>query len=90
MQKFYFLAASLLLLCAGFTSCSDDNDDPQPPQPGPDPVERLAYVTIQGNQYGGVSGSIDGLNLDAGETHTDAFFAANQQSLGDTPQQSVR
>ena len=90
MQKFFYLAASLLFLCAGFTACSDDDDAPNPPHPTVDPVAKQAFVTIQGNQYGGVAGSMDCLNLSSGETLTDLFFATNQQSLGDTPQQAVR
>ena len=81
MQKFFYLAASLLLLCAGFTACSDDDDAPNPPHPTIDPVAKQAFVTIQGNQYGGVAGSMDCLNLSSGETLTDLFLTYLQDFI---------
>ena len=90
MLKHFKLAACVLLLSAGFAACSDDDEpdliiDPTPPNYGPS-----AYVVNQGNMYGGVSGSMDCIYLMVGNTAPDAFYAANRQSLGDSPQQAVR
>ena len=90
MFKHFKLAACVLLLSAGFAACSDDDEpdliiDPTPPNYGPS-----AYVVNQGNMYGGVSGSMDCIYLMVGNTAPDAFYAANRQSLGDSPQQAVR
>ncbi len=89
MFKHFLPSALLLLLSAGITACSDD--DPITPQTPPaSPSSTSAYVLIQGNQYGGVSGSIDLIDMNNHTVATDAFYAVNQQSLGDTPQTAVR
>lgn len=89
MFKHYLQAALLVLLSAGITACSDD-DSITPPAPPANPSPTTAYVLIQGNQYGGVSGSIDQIDLENHTVTTDAFFATNKQSVGDTPQTAVR
>lgn len=89
MFKHFKLAACVLLLSAGFAACSDDDE----PELIIDPVPTFrtsAYVVNQGNMYGGVSGSMDCIDLLQGITTSGVFYATNQQSLGDSPQQSVR
>lgn len=80
-----FLLAGLLL-----TSCSDEDSSLLPPDPVlPTPK---AYVVNQGNQYGGVAGSIDALSYTADDTASvldDVFTLTNQCSLGDGPQEAV-
>ncbi len=90
MLKHFKLAALALLVAVGFTACSDDTTDT--PQPAPQPVRGEAgfYVVNQGNQ-GTIDGTISYVSLadDAVNTTADAFFAANNQSLGDSPQKAI-
>ena len=89
MLKHFKLAACVLLLSAGFAACSDDDEpdliDPTPPNYGPS-----AYVVNQGNFYSGVTGTMSYLNFADGSVTGNAFFNANSQHLGDTPQAPVR
>ena len=90
MFKSIKFAAIALLLCAGFTAC-DDNDDPQPTPPT-DWQENVsgAYIINQGNQYGGVDGSLTALDVTNWGTTENAFKTANGgMSLGDSPQAAV-
>ena len=84
MFKHLKFAAIALLAGAAFTACSDDDPKPLPtPQAG----EQGAYVINQGNQYGGVAGTVTAVSFNPWQAGTaDAFAAANSQSLGDTPQ----
>lgn len=86
LNKFY---SALLGLCAALvlTACSDENDSPVPAEYHP--VTAEAVVVNQGNYYGGVAGSLASIDFTT-HTLTDGIFqAANDQSLGDTPQNAV-
>lgn len=81
------LAALSLLVCAGFTACSDDE-----PTPTPAPAlrgQRGFYVLCQGNQN-----QLDGTmeffsSTDEASRTSNLFYTANQKSLGDSPQRPV-
>ncbi len=78
------LAACALLAALTFSSCSED-ENPVIVTPSKT-VTTGAYIINQGNYYGGVSGSVDMLNLSDGTYSRNAFHAANGQSVGDSPQ----
>lgn len=101
MYKFLKFAAFALLFAGAFAACSDDDESVDPTDPtgptGPttvvdptSPEAMTAYVINQGNMYGGVAGSIDGLNSTEGLVVSGLFQSVNSQSLGDTPQAAVR
>ncbi len=83
MKKFKIALFSLFATLA-FSSCSED-EEPFVPTPTTTPTTG-AYVINQGNYYGGVSGSVDALDLSGGTYSRNAFRAANNQSVGDSPQ----
>lgn len=90
MFKHLKLAVLAGLLATGFTACSDD-ENILPPNPQPStPAVTGAYAVIQGNQWGGVPGSMDELDFAKKTVASGAFYAANGQALGDTPQAGVR
>lgn len=74
------------LLALSLTACSDD--DPILPPPTP-PSSNGMLVICQGNQYSGITGSIDAIDFTSKTVTRDAFFAANRQALGDTPQGGI-
>ena len=78
-------AALALLLSAGFAACSDDESEVITPKDWTNDANG-AYVINQGNQYGGVAGSVSYLDLTTWNVTDNVFQAANDQSLGDTPQ----
>lgn len=94
MIKFLKMAAAALLLMPVFTACDDDDSPVTPPDPVvKNTVLSTMYVTIQGNQYGGVPGSIDFIEggvADMTTVTSDLFTQTNRQSLGDSPQHAVR
>lgn len=90
MKRFFkqiMLAACCLLAGGLLTGCDEDSDvnvsDFVPGREG-------AYVVNQGNFYGGVTGTMSYLNFADGSVTGNAFFNANSQHLGDTPQAPVR
>lgn len=78
------LAAVALLVSVGFSACDDEEEivNWQEQVTG-------AYVINQGNQYGGVAGTISGIDFTSFSVSDGLFFAANNQSLGDTPQKGI-
>lgn len=78
-----------LLSLLATASCSDDDSAISPVPPGPGPVLETVFVINQGNYYGGVAGTIDRINMDDSTTVSSCFYAANQQSLGDSPQGAI-
>ncbi len=82
MKKLKFAA---LLLVAALTGCSEEENPYVVPQPLPLGAEGC-YVINQGNQYAGITGSIDGVDFTSGTYAAALFYAVNGQSLGDTPQ----
>ncbi|MGN0238222.1 MAG: YncE family protein [Lepagella sp.] len=92
MKKLFYLLF-LPLLGMSMVSCSDDDKDPENPDvPGGDdePVVVLGptdvYVLTQGNMYSNIEGSLDAISLFDMNIKTGIFKAANNRSLGDTPQ----
>lgn len=88
MKKNFLFTALSLSLCIGFTSCSDDNDEPQAPVY----EEALSgiYVINQGNMGAKISGSITAYDFAKGSATQNAFSAANANTpLGDTPQSAI-
>lgn len=81
-------AALALLLSAGFAACSDDETEIPPVKDWTNDANG-AYVVNQGNQYGGVTGSVSFIDLSSWNVTSNAFLSANGQSLGDTPQAAV-
>lgn len=87
MLKHLKLAAAALIVAAGFASCGDDDPAPAPqPQPGD---EWKAFIINQGNM-GTVDGTVSAIGTDGSTVTAAAFYATNQQSLGDSPQAAVR
>lgn len=94
LQKIFLHALLGLVVAAGFTACSDDETTPgtnpvnpiQPVLPG----RTTAYVVNQGNQYGGITGSLDVLSLTDHTVTSGVFKTVNDRALGDTPQKPVR
>lgn len=92
MFKFLKYASFAFIASLAFTACSDDDDV----TPTIDPVlpseMSEMYVINQGNQYGGVSGSISQTTFSEGNFTVipDIFRTTNGQYLGDTPQRAVR
>ena len=78
------LVAAALLICAGFTACSEDEPViPTTPLRG----EQGFYVINQGNM-GVLDGTLDFFSTDS--TRSEGIFkAVNNKSLGDTPQRAV-
>ena len=92
MQKFFFRMALCLCVAAGLAACEDDETPETPPAVQPTRGERGMYVVNQGNSYAptAVDGSISYFSFEEGGTNvSDLFYAANNQSLGDTPQRAV-
>lgn len=89
MFKHFKLAAVALLISAGFTACSDDDDNDFIVDPVT-PVSTSAYVVLQGNMASGVLGEIDQLNFKDSTVTSNVFKTTNGMALGDTPQAAVR
>ena len=93
MFKYIKLAALALLFSVGFTACDDDDDyNYVDGNNTPAFSTSEAYVLIQGNMYGGVSGSIDKLLLSengGASVQKDFFTLTNKQQLGDGPQEGL-
>lgn len=85
LKKFY---PFLLGLCAALvlTAC-DENDEPVTPTYHS--VTAEAVVVNQGNYYSGVAGTLASLDFSTATLTDGIFQAANDQSLGDTPQNAV-
>lgn len=84
------LAAMALLVATGFAACDDDNEADIEKQFVPTYEGKTAYVITQGNQGNKLPGGIDLLNLESKTVTSGAFYSANGQYLGDTPQSAVR
>lgn len=82
-MKLALLALSATLL---FTACSDDDE---PAKVIYTTTTSEAVVINQGNQYGGVAGTLSVLDLTSSTLTDGVFQAANGQSLGDTPENAV-
>lgn len=81
------LVAAALLICAGFTACSED--EPVIPTTPTTPLRggQGFYVINQGNM-GVLDGTLDFFSTDS--TRSEGIFkAVNNKSLGDTPQRAV-
>lgn len=79
------LLASLSALC--FTACSDDDennliiDDPT--------TYQGIFVLNQGNFYNNIIGSITNIDSEKGMAYQDVFMAANDRTIGDSPQAGI-
>ena len=84
MKKLLLLGATLCMM-AGFSACSDNGND------GPDSSETLSgfYTINGGNKRGKVPASITSYDFETGKATQNAFFAANDQQVGDGAQMGV-
>lgn len=84
-MKKSFLIGALACLCAGFVSCSDGDGNETVA------VETSSgiYVINGGNLSGNIPGSVTAYSYETGAATQNAFFAKNQQALGDTPEQAL-
>lgn len=81
--KLALIALSTALL---FAAC----DETEPDHWGTlTPVADEAIVVNQGNMYGGIAGTLSSIDLKSGGITNNVFQSANNQSLGDTPQNAV-
>ncbi len=90
MLKELKYAAFALLIATGFAACSDDEGS-DPVQPTPSiRGEKGFYVINQGSQ-GTIDGTISFVSLTDSTNNqvNDQFRAANNQSLGDSPQKAI-
>lgn len=87
MKKYLFPALCATLFA--FAGCSDDDNVVPPPTIDPVEEAHTAYVLNQGSMYSGIDGTLDVL-VESDSTYlSNQFFAANGQSLGDSPQEGV-
>lgn len=82
--KLALIALSATLL---FTACSDDEGEEVKKVVTTTTSEAL--IVNQGNQLGGVAGTLSLLDMTSGTLTDGVFQAANSQSLGDTPENAV-
>lgn len=85
MKKQILLSALLACLSAGFFSCSDSEG----PDPIPVEVSSGLYVVNGGNMSGNIPGSVTAFDYFTRTATQQAFFAKNQQQLGDTPYRAL-
>lgn len=84
MRKNLFLILMSVVTAFAFSACSDDNKDPND-------VETLngIYVINSGNMRKNIPGSITAYDFTNKTTTQRAFFTANGQELGSTPQSAL-
>lgn len=88
MKKFY----SLILIAAcslGFAGCSNDDDEPNLPNPDVPTVAEGAFVLNQGNYGKQIEGSLTLIDYNSSAASQNLFQKANGRSLGATPQGAV-
>lgn len=87
MKKYLFPALCATLFA--FAGCSDDDNVVPPPTIDPVEEAHTAYVLNQGSMFSGIDGTLDVL-VESDSTYlSKQFYAANRQSLGDSPQEGV-
>lgn len=86
MKKFLSLFAVAAVAALGFTSCSDDDDDPQY-----DVISSSngVYVLNAGNQGAGIDGSITYLDNNSSAVSQKVYQTVNGKSLGRTVNDAV-
>lgn len=78
------LIAALSTLC--FTACDNDDDNVVVDIPV---VYKGMFVLNQGNMGKNIPGSITNINLKKGESVQNVFMAANDRTVGDSPQTGI-
>ena len=86
MKKFLSLFAVAAVAALGFTSCSDDDDDPQY-----DVISSSngVYVLNAGNKGAGIDGSITYLDNNSSAVSQKVYQTVNGKSLGRTVNDAV-
>ena len=87
MKKVLLSFAVLLMGCALFTACGDDDDnnDVKPtPQPTPTDYSAGAYIVCAGNQSFSINSGLTYFDYAKGTATSDLFNAVNNKSLGVT------
>lgn len=70
-------------------ACSDNNDEPEIPNPDAPTVAEGAFVLNQGNYYQQIEGSLSFIDYSTSTSSQNVFLKANGRSLGATPQDAI-
>ena len=80
----------LIAACAlGFTGCSNDDDEPNLPNPDVPTEAEGAFILNQGNHGKQIEGSLTLIDYASSSASQELFQRANGRSLGATPQGAV-
>lgn len=87
MKKFICFFLLIALCGTALTSC--ESEDPEEPVIDPVLVSQGLFVLNEGNYYNGINGSLSYLDYQSNTIANGLFEAANQRSLGGTPNDMV-